>query len=102
MSCFAYGSTLSGSQPYITVNCTMLYNGSNTKLTLQTCGNATGGNYGSKIILNVGYAGVGSISLTNDSTTTCTMTTSGAGIGKTNPNCRLYISSNAGICQEIM
>ena len=42
LSSFAYGSSLSGPQPYITVNCTTLYNGSNTKLTLQAYGGATG------------------------------------------------------------
>jgi hypothetical protein len=31
LSSFAYGSSLSGPQPYITVNCSMLYNLSNTK-----------------------------------------------------------------------
>ena len=30
LSSFAYANYLSGPQPYITVNCTMLYNGSNT------------------------------------------------------------------------
>ena len=75
----------------------MLYNLCNTKLTLQAYGYATtGGNQGAKIILNGGNNGCGSISFTNDSTTTCTMTTSGVGIGKTNPNCRLYVSTNAG------
>ncbi len=45
---------MSGPQPYITVNCTILYNGSNTKLTLQAYGGATGAGYNSKIILNGG------------------------------------------------
>ncbi len=73
----------------------MLYNLSNTNLTLQAYGYATTvGNPGAKIILNGGNNGGDSKSFTNDSTTTCTMTTSGLGIGITNPNCRLYILSN--------
>ena len=75
----------------------MLYNLCNTILTLQAYGYATtGGSPGAKIILNGGNNGGGSISFTNDSTTTCTMTTSGVGIGLTNPNCKLYISTNVG------
>ncbi len=35
LSSFAYGTGLSGPQPYITVNCSTLYNLSNTILTLQ-------------------------------------------------------------------
>ena len=55
LSSFAYGTGLSGPQPYITVNCTTLYNGSNTKLTLQAYGSAaSGSNYNSKIIVNGG------------------------------------------------
>ena len=57
---------MSGPQPYITVNCTMLKIGSNTKLTLQAYGNATGANYGSKIIVNGGGTGGGNISFIND------------------------------------
>ena len=53
LSSFAYGTSLSIPQPYITVNCTTLYNLSNTILTLQAYGYAgTGGNQGAKIILN--------------------------------------------------
>ncbi len=58
ISSFAYGSSLSGPQPSITVNCSMLYHLSNTKLTLQAYGYATtGGNPGAKIILNGGNNG---------------------------------------------
>ena len=46
----------------------MLYNGSNTKLTLQACGGATGVSYGSKIIVNGGGTSGGNISFINDST----------------------------------
>jgi hypothetical protein len=74
----------------------MLYDGSNTKLTLQAYGGATGANYGSKIIVNGGGTSGGNISFINDSTTTCVTNSSGLGIGKTNPNCRLYVSTNAG------
>ena len=73
LSSFAYGSSLSGPQPYLTVNCTKLYNLCNTKLTLQSYGYASGGNYGATIILNGGNSGGSSISFTNDTTTTCTM-----------------------------
>jgi hypothetical protein len=73
ISSFAYGTGSSGPQPYITVNCTMLYNVSNTKLTLQAYGGATGASYGSKIILNDGGKGGGNSSFIDDTTTTCFM-----------------------------
>ena len=72
-------------QPYITVNCTMLYNGSNTKLTLQAYGNATGAGYNSKIILNGGNNSAGSTSFINDNITTCVMNSSGVGIANSSP-----------------
>jgi hypothetical protein len=50
---------MSGHQPYLTVNCTMLYNGSNTKSTLHAYGGAIGAGYASKIILNGGGTGGG-------------------------------------------
>jgi hypothetical protein len=59
----------------------MLYDGSNTKLTLQAYGGANGAGYNSKIILNGGGTiGAGSISFINDNVTTCTMNLSGASI----------------------
>ncbi len=53
-SSFAYGTYLSELQPYITVNCTTLYNGSNSQPTLQAYGGATGAGYNSIIIVNGG------------------------------------------------
>ena len=82
LSSFAYGTGSSEPQPYITVNCSMLYNLSNTILTLQAYGYAT--SPGAKIIVNGGNNGGGSLSFCHDSTTTCTMTTSGAGLGLIN------------------
>jgi hypothetical protein len=86
LSSFAYGTSLSGPQPYITVNLKDLYNACNTKLTMQAYGYAGGGNYGAKIILNGGFGGGGSISFINDTTTSCTMTTNGT-----------YITGSVGI-----
>ena len=80
LSSFAYGTYMSGPQPYLTVNCTMLYNGSNTKLTLQAYGGATGVGYNSKIILNGGNNSAGNISFINDNTTTCIMNSSGCNL----------------------
>jgi hypothetical protein len=70
---------MSGPQPYIMVNCTMmLYNGNNTKFTLQAYGGATGAVYNSKIVLNGGGTiGAGDISFINDDITICTMNSSG-------------------------
>jgi hypothetical protein len=74
LSSFAYGTYLSGPQAYLTVNLTTLYNGCNTKVTLQAYGAAVSGrNYGSKIILNGGNSGNGLISFLNDGTTTCSI-----------------------------
>ncbi len=61
----------------------MLHNGSNTKLTLQAYGGATGASYGSKIILNGGGTCGGNISFINDNTTTCVMNSSGVRINTT-------------------
>ncbi len=56
----------------------MLYNGSNTKMTMQAYGGATGAGYNSKIILNGGSTiGAGDISFINDNVTTCTMNSGG-------------------------
>jgi hypothetical protein len=85
------------------MNRTMLYNGSNTKLTLQAYGGTTGASYGSKIIVNGGGTGGGNISFINDNITTCVMNSSGVGINTTpgsyalNVNGNTYINSNTGI-----
>jgi hypothetical protein len=71
----------------------MLYNGSNTKLTLQAYGNATGAGYNSKIILNGGNNSAGSISFINDNTTSCVMNSSGVGIQNTNPQAYLHLGN---------
>ena len=83
LSSFAYGTGLSGPQPYITINLTTLYNACNTILTLQAYGAAVGGSAGAKIILNGGNNGGGSIQFINDSTTSCTMTTGGVSMSGT-------------------
>jgi len=77
LSSFAYGTYMSGPQPYITVNCSMLYNGANTKLTLQAYGNATGANFNSKIILNGGNNSAGDISFITDNVTRCMINSNG-------------------------
>ena len=61
----------------------MLYNGSNTKLTLQAYGGATGAGYNSKTILNGGNNSAGDISFINDNTTSCIMNSSGCNIKST-------------------
>jgi hypothetical protein len=99
LSSFAYGTWMSGPQPYITVNCSMLYNGCNTKMTMQAYGNATGAGYNSKIILNGGNNSAGSTSFINDNITTCVMNSSGltvsgrVGINNTNPQSYLHLGN---------
>jgi hypothetical protein len=86
---------MSGPQPYITVNCTSLCNGSNTKLTLQAYGNATGGSQGAKIIMNGNNGSGVLLSFINDTTTTCTMTGSRCGINTACPICNLDVAGIA-------
>ena len=94
LSSFAYGTGLSGPQPYITENCSMLYNLSNTILTLQAYGYAgTGGNQGAKIILNGRNNGGGNISFINDNNATCVMNSGGVGINNTDPQSILHLGN---------
>jgi hypothetical protein len=74
----------------------MLYNLSNTILTLQAYGYATSsaGAQGAKIILTGGNNGGGSISFTNDSTTTYVMNSSGIGINTTPGSYALLVNVN--------